>query len=225
MHSWSVGRCLGLGIGGILGVWPWFHPTIQLDRPMLLVLLLPGEWLQFEKKTNYYLEILLPDREMWLGWLMKAKGWWNQPRGGCLPASGVFLLDWSQQERGVAMKSSGLRCLAGQVIQIVHGRQAEGCLSEIYRICSWASSETVHVSMETLPWISWELEVNVAWWKQKEIIPDSESWKDLDTCWVSRIIPEHLMMYEGVCYESLLLLQIGVQGHLNYKARIWSAFR
>ena len=44
---------------------------------------------------------------------------------GCLPASGVFLLDWSQQERGVAMKSSGLQCLAGQVIQIVHGRQAE----------------------------------------------------------------------------------------------------
>ena len=45
---------------------------------------------------------------------------------GCLPALGVFLLDWSQQERGVAMKSSGLQCLAGQVIQIVHGRQAEG---------------------------------------------------------------------------------------------------
>ena len=45
---------------------------------------------------------------------------------GCLPALGVFLIDWSQQEREVAMKSSGLQCLAGQVIQIVHGRQAEG---------------------------------------------------------------------------------------------------
>ena len=45
---------------------------------------------------------------------------------GCLPASGVFILDWNQQERGVAMKCSGLQCLVGQVIQIVHGRQAEG---------------------------------------------------------------------------------------------------
>ena len=151
MHSWSVGRCLDLGIGGILGVWPWFHPTIQLNWLMLLLLLLLGEWLQFEKKTDYCLEILVPDREMWLGWLMKAKGWWNRPRGGCLPASDVFLLNWSQQERGVAMKSSGLRCLAGQVIQIVHGRQAEGWLPEIYRICSCASSEIVPVSMESPP--------------------------------------------------------------------------
>ena len=47
-------------------------------------------------------------------------------KNSCLPASGVFLLDYSQQRRGVAMKSSGLQCLDGQVIQIVHSRQAEG---------------------------------------------------------------------------------------------------
>ena len=80
---------------------------------------------------------------------------------GCLPASGVFLLDWRQQEWGVAMKSSGLQCLAGQVIQIVHGWQAEGWLSEIYRMRSWASSEIVPVSMESPPWISWVMEEEV----------------------------------------------------------------
>jgi len=41
---------------------------------MLLLLLLPREWLQFEKKTDYCLEILEPDREMWLGWPIMAKG-------------------------------------------------------------------------------------------------------------------------------------------------------
>ena len=43
-----------------------------------------------------------------------------------LLASGVFHLSWSQQGRRAAMKSSELQYLAGQVIQIVHGRQAEG---------------------------------------------------------------------------------------------------
>ena len=42
---------------------------------LLLLLLLPGEWLQFEKKTDYCLEILVPEREVWLGWPMKAEGW------------------------------------------------------------------------------------------------------------------------------------------------------
>ena len=84
MHSWSGGRCLDLGIGEILGVWHWFHPTIQLDQLMLLLLLLPGKWLRLEKKTGYCPEIFVPDREMWLGWPMNAKGWWNRPRGRML---------------------------------------------------------------------------------------------------------------------------------------------
>ena len=56
----------------------------------------------------------------------EGKGMMKSAKGGCLHASDVFLLNWSQQERGVAMKSSGLRCLADQVIQIVRGWQAEG---------------------------------------------------------------------------------------------------
>ena len=43
-----------------------------------------------------------------------------------LLALGVFHLNWSQQERRAETKTSGLQCLAGQIIQIVHGRQAEG---------------------------------------------------------------------------------------------------
>ena len=151
MHSWSGGRCLDLGIGQILGGWPWFHPTIQLDQLMLLLLLLPVKWLRFEKKTGYCPEILVPDREMWLGWPMKAKGWWNRPRGRMLTCfrriSSMLEPTWT---RGCD-EELALQCLAGQVIQIVHGRQAEGWLLEIYRIYSWASSEIVPVSMESPP--------------------------------------------------------------------------
>ena len=75
--------------------------------------------------------------------------------------------------------------------------------------------------MENLIWISWEPKVNaVPDETQRKMMPSSGSWENLNTCLVSRIIPEHLMMYEEVYYESLLLLQISVQGHLNYKVRI-----
>ena len=63
------------------------------------------------------------------------------------------------------------------------------------------------------------------WWNQKEIIPDSGSWKDLDTYWVNRIISEWCVMEEEVCVENLLPLRIDVQGCLNCEAKIWSAFR
>ena len=93
---------------------------------MLLLLLLPGEWLQFEKKTDYCLGILVPEGKIRLRWPMETKEYWSRPEERCLPASNVFPLNWSQQERRAETKTSGLQCLAGQIIQIVHGRQAEG---------------------------------------------------------------------------------------------------
>ena len=62
------------------------------------------------------------------------------------------------------------------------------------------------------------------WWNQKGMMPNSESWKNLNTCWVSRIIPEWWVMEEEVCAENLLPLQIDVQGYLNHKTKVWSAF-
>ena len=86
-HSWLVGRCLGLGIGEILGVWPWFHLIIQLNRPMSLLLLLLGKWLRFEKKTDYCLEILVPKRKMKLEWLMETRSTVKSAKG-----KGTYLL-------------------------------------------------------------------------------------------------------------------------------------
>ena len=57
------------------------------------------------------------------------------------------------------------------------------------------------------------------------MIPNSGSWESLNTCQVSRIIPEWWVMEEEVCAEDLLLLQIDVQGHLNRETKVWSAFR
>jgi hypothetical protein len=38
---------------------------------MLLLLLLPKRWLQFEKRTDYCLEILVPERKIKLIWPME----------------------------------------------------------------------------------------------------------------------------------------------------------
>ena len=56
-------------------------------------------------------------------------------------------------------------------------------------------------------------------------MPNLGSGENLNACRVSRIIPEWWVTEEEVCAESLLLLQIGVQGHLNRKTKVWSAFR
>ena len=56
------------------------------------------------------------------------------------------------------------------------------------------------------------------------MMPNSESWKNLNACWVSGVIPEWWVM-EEVCAENLLLLQIDVQGRLSHKTEVWSAFR
>jgi len=221
MHSWSGGRCLDLGIGEILGVWHWFHPTLQLDQLMLLLLLLPGKWLRLEKKTGYCPEILVPDREMWLGWPMNAKGWWNRPRGRMLTCfRHIFSM----------LEPAGTRSCDEKFGIVMSGWPDSAWSASwrmIVRICIvylWASFGIILVSMENLLWISWEPKVNAVSDKnQRKMMPNPGLWENLNTCWVSRIIPEYLMMYKEVCY--LLLLQIGVQGHLNYKARIWSAFR
>ena len=87
------------------------------------------------------------------------------------------------------------------------------------------------------PWnytcISWESALDFlgaegeccTWWNQKEIIPDSGSRENLNTCWVSRVTPEWWVMEEEVCSEDFLLLQIGVQEYLDCEAKIWLAFR
>ena len=64
-----------------------------------------------------------------------------------------------------------------------------------------------------------------AWWNQRKMMPNSRSWENLNTCWVSKIIPECWVMEEEVCAENLLLLQIDVQGRLNHETEVWSAFR
>ena len=75
------------------------------DRPMLL-LLLPGRWLRFEKKKDYCLENLVPERKIRLERPIETKEWWNQPEGRYLLGSGIFPLNWSQQGRRAVMKNS-----------------------------------------------------------------------------------------------------------------------
>ena len=79
VHSWSVGRCLDSEIRGSLGVWPWFHLIVQLNRPMLLLLLLPEKWLRFERRTDCCPETPVPERKIKLRWPMETKDWWNRP--------------------------------------------------------------------------------------------------------------------------------------------------
>jgi len=202
MHSWSGGRCLDLGIGEILGVWPWFHLTIQLDRPILLLLLLLGKYLRFEKKIGYCLEILVPDREMWLGWPMDAKGWWNRPRGrmltcfrrisSMLEPAGTGSCD---EELGIIMSGWPDSAWSASWRMIVR----------IYIVYLRASFGIIPVSMENFLWISWVPKMNAVPDKnQRKMMPNSGSWENLNTCWVSRIIPEYLMMYEEVYYLHLL---------------------
>ena len=225
-HSWSVSRCLDLGIGGILGVWPWFYPTIQLDRPMLLLLLLPGKWLQFEKKTDYCLEILVPDREMWLGWPMEAKGWWNRPggrlftyfrhissrlepagTGGCDEELGIAVFGWPSNSDSAW--SASRRMIVWNIQNMfINNFWNRTCINRESALdFLWAEGECC------------------TWWNQKEIIPDSGSRENLNTCWVSRVTPEWWVMEEEVCSEDFLLLQIGVQEYLDCEAKIWLAFR
>ena len=97
---------------------------------MLLLLLLPGRWLRFEKKKDYCLENLVPERKIRLERPIETKEWWNRPEGRYLLVLGIFPLNWSQQGRRAVMKNSGLQCLGGQIIQTAHGRQVEECLSE-----------------------------------------------------------------------------------------------
>ena len=155
-----------------------------------------SQWLQFEKKTDYCLEILVPDREMWLGWLMKAKGWWNRPRGrmltcfrhisSMLEPAGMRSCD---EEHGIVMSGWSDSAWSASWRMIVR----------IYIMYLWASSEVIPVSMENLLWISWEPKVNAVPDKnQRKMMPNPGLWENLNTCWVSRIIPEHLMMYEEV---------------------------
>ena len=123
----------------------------------MLLLLLPGKLLQFEKKTNYCLEILVPDREMWLGWPMEAKGWWNRPRGrmltcfrrisSMLEPAGTRSCD---EELGIIMSGWPDSAWSASWRMIVR----------IYIMYLWASSEVIPVSMENLLWISWEPKVN-----------------------------------------------------------------
>jgi len=73
-----------------------------------------------------------------------------------------------------------------------------------------------------LPWISWELKVNV--------VPD----KIKRRCQIqghgrfqgfAEVIPEYLVIYGEVCSEDILLpLQIDVHGYLDHKT-IYSVFR
>ena len=71
---------------------------VRLIRPMLLLLLLPGRWLQFGKKTDYCLEILVPERKVELGWPMETKEWWNRLEERCLLALGLFPLCWNRDK-------------------------------------------------------------------------------------------------------------------------------
>ena len=80
-----------------------------------------------------------------------------------------------------------------------------------------ASSEIIPVSTWNLPWISWELKVNV--------VPNKIKRK----CQIqghgriqvfAEVIPKYLVIYGEVCSEDLLLLQ----GYLDHKM-IYSVFR
>ena len=154
---------------------------------------------------------------------METKGWWNRTEEGMLTCfrhissmlepAGTRSCD---KELGIVMSGWPNSAWSASWRMIVR----------IYIVYLWASFGIIPVSMENLLWISWEPKVNaVLDENQRKVMPNSRSWENLNTSWVSIIILEHLMMYEEVCYEDLLLLQIGVQGHLNYKARMWSAFR
>ena len=160
VHSWLIGQCLDSETEGTLGVWPWFHPTIQLDRPMLL-LLLPGEWLRFEKKIDYCLEILVPEWKMKLGWPIETEEMVKSARGkmltcfrrisskfepagieGCNEELGIAIFGWPDNSDSAWSASWRI----------------------IVRICRMylrASSEIIPVSTGNLPWFSWELKVNV----------------------------------------------------------------
>ena len=88
------------------------------------------------------------------------------------------------------------------------------------------SSEVVPGLMERLPWIFWGSKVNAISDRIKETKSVSfriiKEYKHL----LSSLVPKWLMMYEEVCFGSLLLLlQIDPRGHLNNELKIWSVSR
>ena len=68
----------------------------------------------------------MPGRKMELGWLIETKEMVKLARGKVLTCFRRISSKLEPTERRVVMKNSGLQCLAGQIIQIAHGRQAEG---------------------------------------------------------------------------------------------------
>ena len=146
----------------------------------MLLLLLPGKLLQFEKKTNYCLEILVPDREIWLGWPMKAEGWWNRPRGrmltcfrrisSMLEPTGMRGCD---EELGIAVfgwPSNSDSAWSASWRMIVRNIQNK------FMSKFWNSTCINGDSALSFLGVGGEC---CAWWNQKETIQDSGSWKDL----------------------------------------------
>jgi hypothetical protein len=94
---------------------------------MLSPFLLPGRWIQFGKKKDCFLGILVSEMRVRVEMVDgdKRHGEIGRERRYLL-VSGVSHQSWSRQERGAAMKKLELQCLASQIIQIMHDRQAEG---------------------------------------------------------------------------------------------------